>query len=272
MTDTKFEMTNKIYREMFINHLTYQWGWNYERQQADGCLFTLTPVLKRIYKDAPVEAKERAIKRHLEFFNTHATLAPLLFGLIAALEVNTPEDEKDSITSIKTGLMGPIAGLGDGLFWFTLWPICASIGATMAVTGNIFGALFTFVVFNILNQGMKWFGFRIGYTKGMEIINSGSGDEVIKRISGAATVLGLCVAGCLVSTTVKVNVPLVFASGEGKIVVQELIDKIMPCFLPVLVTVFCYWRLKKTNGKEAVLLIFGIMIVSIGLTYLGILG
>ncbi|MCR0563237.1 PTS system mannose/fructose/sorbose family transporter subunit IID, partial [[Clostridium] innocuum] len=74
------------------------------------------------------------------------------------------------------------------------------------------------------------------------------------------------------STTVKVNVPLVFASGEGKIVVQELIDKIMPCFLPVLVTVFCYWRLKKTNGKEAVLLIFGIMIVSIGLTYLGILG
>lgn len=55
---------------------------------------------------------------------------------------------------------------------------------------------------------MKWFGFRIGYTKGMDIINSGSGDEVIKRISGAATVLGLCVAGCLVSTTVKLSVPL----------------------------------------------------------------
>ena len=81
---------------------------------------------------------------------------------------------------------------------------------------------------------MKWFGFRIGYTKGMDIINSGSGDEVIKRISGAATVLGLCVAGCLVSTTVKLSVPLEFASGDGKIVVQELIDKIMPCFLPVL--------------------------------------
>ena len=259
----KFEMTNKVYREMFINHLTFQWGWNYERQQADGCLFTLTPVLKRLYKDAPLEERERAIKRHLEFFNTHATLAPLLFGLIAALEVNTPEAEKDSITSIKTGLMGPIAGLGDGLFWFTLWPICASIGATMAVTGNIFGAIFTFVVFNVINQGVKWFGFRIGYTKGMDIINSGSGD---------ATVLGLCVAGCLVSTTVKLSVPLEFASGDGKIVVQELIDKIMPCFLPVLVTLICYWRLKKTNGKEAVRLIFGIMIAAIALTYFGILG
>lgn len=235
-------------------------------------MFTLTPVLKRLYKDAPLEERERAIKRHLEFFNTHATLAPLLFGLIAALEVNTPEAEKDSITSIKTGLMGPIAGLGDGLFWFTLWPICASIGATMAVTGNIFGAIFTFVVFNVINQGVKWFGFRIGYTKGMDIINSGSGDEVIKRISGAATVLGLCVAGCLVSTTVKLSVPLEFASGDGKIVVQELIDKIMPCFLPVLVTLFCYWRLKKTNGKEAVRLIFGIMIAAIALTYFGILG
>ena len=62
----KFEMTNKVYREMFINHLTFQWGWNYERQQADGCLFTLTPVLKRLYKDAPLEERERAIKRHLE--------------------------------------------------------------------------------------------------------------------------------------------------------------------------------------------------------------
>lgn len=85
MTDTKFEMTNKIYREMFINHLTYQWGWNYERQQADGCLFTLTPVLKRIYKDAPVEAKERAIKRHLEFFQytCHASSPAFRFNSCA---------------------------------------------------------------------------------------------------------------------------------------------------------------------------------------------
>ena len=106
----------------------------------------------------------------------------------------------------------------------------------------------------------------------MEIINSGSGDEVIKRISGAATVLGLCVAGCLVSTTVKVNVPLVFASGEGKIVVQELIDKIMPCFLPVLVTVSVTGDFKKNKWKGSCIADFGIMIVSIGLTYLGILG
>ena len=77
----------------------------------------MTPVLKRLYKDAPTEVREKTIKRYLEFFNTHATLAQLLFGLLAALEVSTPEDEKNSITSIKTGLMGPIAGLGDGMFW-----------------------------------------------------------------------------------------------------------------------------------------------------------
>lgn len=268
---SNFEMTNKIYREMFLHHLTYQWSWNYERQQAAGCLYTMSPVLKRLYKDAPVEVREKTIKRYLEFFNTHATLAPLLFGLLAALEVSTPEDEKDSITSIKTGLMGPIAGLGDGMFWFTIWPICASIGASMAVTGNIFGAIFTFVVFNIINQGVKWFGFRIGYTRGMDIINSGKSDEIIQRISGAATVLGLFVAGSLVSTTVKLTIPLEFASGEGSIVIQDLIDQIMPNLLPVLLTAFCYWRLKKTNGKETVRLIFGIMIIAVVLAYFGIL-
>lgn len=36
----EFQMTNQIYREMFIHHLTYQWSWNYERQQAAGCLYT----------------------------------------------------------------------------------------------------------------------------------------------------------------------------------------------------------------------------------------
>lgn len=270
-SSSNFEMTNKIYREMFLHHLTYQWSWNYERQQAAGCLYTMSPVLKRLYKDAPVEVREKTIKRYLEFFNTHATLAPLLFGLLAALEVSTPEDEKDSITSIKTGLMGPIAGLGDGMFWFTIWPICASIGASMAVTGNIFGAIFTFVVFNIINQGVKWFGFRIGYTRGMDIINSGKSDEIIQRISGAATVLGLFVAGSLVSTTVKLTIPLEFASGEGSIVIQDLIDQIMPNLLPVLLTAFCYWRLKKTNGKETVRLIFGIMIIAVILAYFGIL-
>lgn len=266
----KFVFDKKLQRQMFLRHMGYQWGWNYERQQASGVLFVLTPALKRIYKDRPAQERERAIERHLEFFNTHATLAPLLFGLVIAMEANTTEEEKDSITSIKTGLMGPVAGLGDGLFWFTIWPICASIGATMAVDGNLFGAIFTFVVFNIINQGIKWIGFKTGFTKGKEIIDSGTGDEIIKRISGAATVLGLCVAGSLVASTVSLTIPLEFSSGEGKIVIQELIDKIMPCFLPVLVTVFCYWRLSKSGGKCAVKLIFGIMLISIVLAYFGI--
>ena len=105
----------------------------------------------------------------------------------------------------------------------------------------------------------------------MDIINSGKSDEIIQRISGAATVLGLFVAGSLVSTTVKLTIPLEFASGEGSIVIQDLIDQIMPNLLPVLLTAFCYWRLKKTNGKETVRLIFGIMIIAVVLAYFGIL-
>lgn len=265
------QITKKDLQKVFWRMQIFQWGANFERLQSSGVLYSLTPILKKLYKDSPVEDREKAILRHLQFFNTHCTTAGFVLGVTAALEESTKEHEKQTVSAIKTGLMGPLAGVGDGLFWFTIYPIIASIGATIAVEGNVLGALIVFFGWACINIPLKYFGIQFGYHRGLELFKSGD-NEILGRLANAASILGLFVAGCLICTTIKINVPLTFASGEGTIVVQELIDKVMLKLLPVLATVFCYWFLKKNNGKYVTWLIFGIMMFGILMTWLGILG
>ena len=44
--------------------------------------------------------------------------------------------------------MGPLAGIGDPVFWFTVRPILGALGASLAATGNIVGPLLFFFGWN----------------------------------------------------------------------------------------------------------------------------
>ena len=52
---------------------------------------------------------------------------------------------------------------------------------------------------------------------------------------------------------------------------QEMLDKVMPNLIPLLVTAACYHLLKKSNGKNAVWIIFGVLIIAVILSMLGII-
>ena len=41
-------------------------------------------------------------------------------------------------------MMGPLAGIGDPVFWFTVRPILGALGASLAASGNILGPLIFF--------------------------------------------------------------------------------------------------------------------------------
>ena len=43
------------------------------------------------------------------------------------------------IQGVKVGMMGPLAGVGDPVFWFTLRPMLGALGASLALGGNILG-------------------------------------------------------------------------------------------------------------------------------------
>lgn len=257
---------NKVFWRMQLLNVTN----NFQSMQAIGFLSSFTPVLQRLYDDKPKELRTAAMKRHLEFFNSHVNSDALILGITAAMEETTDEDEKDTITGIKTGLMGPLAGLGDSILKFTILPICGSIGASLALNGSVLGPIVMFLLYNAINVGSKYYGIHIGYSAGIDMIH-GVGGDILQRLSSTANVVGLMVVGSLIASVVNVNVVAEISAGENVIVFQEMLDSIMPGLLSILLTFTVYKVLKKTNGKHAPMIILGIMILCIVLTALGVL-
>lgn len=258
---------NRVFWRMQLLNITN----NFQSMQAIGFLSSFTPVLERLYQDKPKDQKEKAMKRHLEFFNSHVNADALILGISAAVEETTAEDEKETVTAIKTGLMGPLAGLGDSVLKFTWLPICGSIGASLALNGSVLGPIVMFLLYNVANVATKYYGIHWGYAKGIDMIN-GAGSSILQRFSNIANVVGLMVVGALVASVVKINVIAKISAGDNTIKLQEMFDKVMPGLFSLLVTVAVYKILKKTNGKHAPLLILAIMVLCILLTALGILG
>lgn len=65
-------------------------SYNAERQQALGFAFTLTKLLKKLYKDDK-EAYVEACKRHTEFFNLTVQITNFVVGIVTALRRRMPE-------------------------------------------------------------------------------------------------------------------------------------------------------------------------------------
>ena len=271
MTNKENKIQKSDLNKMFWRCQAIQFSHNYERMQSLSTLYALTPVLSSLYKGKSKEECVKAQKRHLEFFNSHPVLIPFILGITTALEESTDEKNKDSVIAVKTSLMGPLAGLGDSLLNFTWFPIAGSIGASFAIQGNFLGPILMFLMINLLYFPLKYYGIHIGYTKGRELLSSSNGKQILDRIATAANVLGVMVAGALITSTVKLNLGLAYGSGDGAIKIQEMLDKVLPNMLPLSLTLLCLFFLKKWNGKHVVPLIFSIIAIAIILSYFKII-
>lgn len=258
---------DKVFWRMQLMNVTN----NFESMQAIGFLASFAPVLDRLYKDEPEELRIQAMHRHLAFYNSHVNSNALILGVAAAIEETTNEEEKDAVTNIKTGLMGPLAGIGDSLLKFTWLPIAGSIGASLALNGNILGPILMFIIYNSVNLFTKYYGIHWGYEKGVELIED-AGSNIFQRISNIASVIGLMVVGALIASVIDVNLVAQFNVSDNVIEVQEMLDKVMPNLLSLLASVGVYFTLKKTDGKYTTTIIFSIMILSILLVWAGVLG
>ena len=255
------KIDKKTLNKVLLRTQACQFAHNYERMQSLSLTYCFTPVLEKLYKDAPKEERINAMKRHLEYFNTHPLAIPFILGISAALEESTEEDQKDTVVGIKTSLMGPFAGLGDSLLNLTWYPIAGSIGASLCVNdGSIIGPLVMFLMINLLYWPLKYFGLHKGYEMGMDLVEK-AGMSVFNRLGNLANVLGVMVTGGLIATTVKLKLALQFAFGDGDpLVLQDKLDGIFPFLFPCILTFVCYKLLKKGQGKNSAQIIIGLMI------------
>lgn len=264
------KITRKDLNKVFWRLQALQYSWNYERMQSLGFLYVLKPILKKIYKNSTKEEKVKAMKRHLEFFNTNPIVSGPIFGITAAMEEQGKNNLEEAISSVKVGLMGPLAGLGDSIFWLTWLPICMSIGASFASQGNPVGLILALAMFNLLTIPAKYYGIRLGYEKGASFLNEAKETGIIQRGTVMATILGLIIVGGLVPQMVIAKVPLILAVGKVKVVVQTILDGIMPNLIPLAITFGCYRMIRKNRSPVVILLL--IIVLSILFCWIGLLG
>ena len=263
---TKQDLNKVFWRGIFM-----QFSWNYERMQALGYCWTILPVLKKIYKDDSQGLKS-AVTRNLEFFNTHPYMAMPIMGISLAMEEAASDGEEvdgNAISSVKVALMGPLAGIGDSFFWFTLFPICAGIGVSLSTGGNILGPLVFLLLFNIFNIGTRYFGLQYGYKFGGDFISKLEGGNIMQRITEGTTLVGLMVLGVMTATMVSVPLGLVVGTGEQAMSLQQIFDGIMPGLVPLLLTLGVYKAIKK--GMSSTVVLFAVIGIAILGSVIGVL-
>lgn len=269
------KLTKKDRFSMFMRSNLQQASFNFERIHALGFAYDMIPAIKRLYSTK--EEQVEALKRHLTFFNvTPGAVGPVL-GVTAALEEGKSEGKEisnETIQSFKIGLMGPLCGVGDPIFWGTLRPITAAIGAGMALDGMVAGPIIFFLAWNIIRMACLYYGLEFGYSKGMSLIDNLRGNT-LQKVTEIASIMGLFVIGALVQKWTNVNISVVVseveANGETIITtVQDILNQIMPGIIPLLLTILVSKILKK--NVSPMLIILAIFIVGILGYWIGLLG
>lgn len=201
----KKKLSKKVRFSVALRHQYLQGSWNYERMQNGGWAFSIIPAIKALYETK--EDRIAALKRHLEFYNTHPYVSSPVLGVTLSLEeqkANGANIDEAAIQGVKIGMMGPLAGVGDPVFWFTARPILGALGASLALSGSILGPLLFFVVWNIIRFGFMWYTQEFGYKVGTKITNDLSGG-LLQKITTGASILGMFIIGALVQRWVSIS-------------------------------------------------------------------
>ncbi|KRN09516.1 phosphotransferase system, mannose fructose N-acetylgalactosamine-specific component IID [Liquorilactobacillus mali KCTC 3596 = DSM 20444] len=235
--------------------------------QGSGYLFLMLPQLRKLYGDHTPELK-KAMKTHNQFFNTNPWVNTIIQGIDLAIESKEGAESLETVSGLKTGLMGPLAAIGDSIFASLLPAILGAIAANMAVQGNPFGVVI-WLIANLIIMYIRWIQLPLAYREGTTLVTKMQGQ--LNALTDAATLLGVYVVGALVATLINIQVPFVAHIGKVTVTLQNEIDMILPKLVPGLLVGLIYWLLgrKKMTSTKA---IFIVIIVAVVCSALGILG
>ena len=205
MAENKIKLSQKDRISVWWRHQFLQGSWNYERMQNGGWCYSMIPAIKKLYTNK--DDQIAALKRHMEFYNTHPYVSSPVIGVTLALEedrANGAPVDDTAIQGVKVGMMGPLAGVGDPVFWFTARPLLGALGASLAMGGSILGPILFFVVWNVMRLAFMWYTQEFGYQLGTSITKDLSGG-LMGKITEGASILGMFVIGGLVQRWVSIS-------------------------------------------------------------------
>ncbi len=270
ITDVSRE-EKKMLRSVYLRSFTLYTSVTPAKQGASGFCYSMLPFINRFYKDDP-EGKKEAMTRHISYFNTTVPMSSFIMGLCGAMEKENSENkdfDSDSINPIKTSLMGPLAGIGDSIFWGVWRVICAGIAISMAQAGNVLAPLVFLLLFNVPTNLVRYYGTFLGYGLGSEYIEKLYSGGLINVLTKAASIMGLMMVGGMTSSMVVFNSKLALSmEGTEIFSLQSMLDQLFVGLVPLSVTLFCFYLLTKKMSINV--LIIGVIILGIVLSALGI--
>jgi PTS system mannose-specific IID component len=247
-------------------------SYNYERLQGLGFAHALKPAIEYLYETT--EERARALKRHLVLFNSEPQFGALVPAAVIAMEEQRASGEDisdETINGVKSGLMGPLAGVGDSLIQGLVTPLLLSMGISLAQGGSLAGpVLYSLIIAAVVLGSSRAFwslGYRWGRLAVSRILTSGW----VSLVSDGTAVLGMTVIGGLTATLVQFSTPASVAVGPLAISLQQdVLDTILRGLLPLALTLSSWWLLSRRVSSMRVI---GLMfLLGIDLTYLGLAG
>jgi mannose/fructose/N-acetylgalactosamine-specific phosphotransferase system component IID len=234
-------------------------SFNMVKMQGYGYSYAMQPAIKKYYKND--KDIKKALVRSSTFFNCTYETAPFIMGLNIAMEKENSENkdfDESSINAVKASLMGPLSGIGDSIFWGTLWLIAAGIGIPLAMIGSILGPILFLLIYHIPSIIVRYKLLEIGYTSGEKFLKTAYKSGALETIAKCATTVGLIMTAQSVTITTPLKIAL---KQSSPLVIQDILNSIMPGLLPLTITLLAFYLLRKKI--KVTYLLFGIIIVGI---------
>lgn len=263
----KKDISKSFWLWQFFSHANY----NYERMQGTAFAMCMSTILEKLYKKK--EDLRDGLKRHLTFFNTEPNFGAVIHGIVISMEeekANGAPIDDESINSVKTGLMGPLAGIGDTMVQGIIIPLIVALGISFGTTGNLFGPVLVLFGLPAILISIARFSWMRGYKMGNSAITSILAQGKMQKIIGAAGILGCTVMGALIAQYVNLQTTVSFQIGADAFDLQtQLFDKLLPSLLPIALTLGVYAILKK--GKlNSIHVLLAIVVIGFAGALLGI--
>lgn len=269
----KYVMTpteKKILNQMFLNSGTVFVTFTMTKMEANGFTMTMAPALDELYKNDP-EGRKEALRRHNQFFNTHAVMFNLIAGLTWAMEKQKVENgsiDAETIQNIKVALMGPTAGAGDAFFFNCVRVIAAGIGIGLCSQGNILGTILFIALYGGSQLIVKYLFLQLGYTMGISFIDTVFESGLIDALTKAASILGMIMVGAMCASQVNVKLAWTITVGQTSVVVLDIVNSIMPGILSIGLVFGLMALIKK--GFKPTQLVLGILFGCVALAFFGV--
>lgn len=229
--------------------------------QAVGFMGAMAPIVKDLYSK---EQQSEYYPTYISFFNTEPHLGSIVVGMVASLEESRAngktELDSEVINSVRSGLMGPLAGIGDSLLIGTFIPILLGIALGMSQGGSVVGAIFYAVVWNVSAVLLsRWLYFKSYELGGSKIVELLTGPKSL-AIRQAVIMIGLIVIGCVAAKWINVSTAWQFTQGDTTFLnLQNSLNNILPNLLSLGFILLNWWLMAKKKMNP--LLAMGVMAV-----------